>query len=58
MVHYVEPRLLIEICQPDYLSVNFASQLVEVIAAVLDNEVNTFMFRGVDLVNVVKVVFL
>ena len=39
MVHYVESDLLEEICDPEYMSVNFASQLVEVLAAVLDNEV-------------------
>ena len=39
MVHYIVSCLLEEISAPDYASVNFGSQLVEVLAVVLDNEV-------------------
>ena len=39
MVHYAQPGLLAELTETDLLSINFASQLVEVIAIVLDNEV-------------------
>ena len=44
MVHYAQPGLLAELTETDLLSINFASQLVEVIAIVLDNEVCVFTF--------------
>lgn len=37
MIHYIQPGLLEELCSPD--GNNFGTQLVEVIATVLDNEV-------------------
>jgi E3 ubiquitin-protein ligase HECTD1 len=39
MIHYVTPTLLDEICSQEGSSVNFGSQLVEVLSIVLDNEV-------------------
>ena len=39
MVHYIPRPLLEEICNPDYMSVNFGALLVEVVATVLDHEV-------------------
>jgi len=39
MMHYITPMLLDEICCQEGLSVNFGSQLVEVLSVVLDNEV-------------------
>ena len=41
MVHYMTAPLLAEISSPDYLTTNFGSQLVEVLAVVLDSEVTT-----------------
>ena len=38
-MHYITPMLLDEICCQEGLSVNFGSQLVEVLSVVLDNEV-------------------
>jgi len=38
-MHYITPVLLDEICSLDGTSVNFGSQLVEVLSVVLDNEV-------------------
>ncbi len=40
MVHYAQPALLTELGESDLLTINFASQLVEVIAIVLDSEVS------------------
>ncbi len=39
MIHYIQPNLLLELTDPDLLTINFASQLVEVLAIVLDCEV-------------------
>jgi len=39
MMHYITPVLLDEICSQEGPSVNFGSQLVEVLSVVLDNEV-------------------
>ena len=38
MVQYIPRPLLEEICNPDYMSVNFGALLVEVVATVLDHE--------------------
>ncbi|KAG8236035.1 hypothetical protein J437_LFUL015413, partial [Ladona fulva] len=38
MVHYIQPSLLIEACSPEAPTYNFGTMLVEVLAAVLDNE--------------------
>lgn len=38
MIHYIQPNLLHETCSME-ITPNFATQLVEVIATVLDNEV-------------------
>jgi len=38
-MHYITPVLLDEICSQEGPSVNFGSQLVEVLSVVLDNEV-------------------
>lgn len=42
MIHYIQPNLLEEICRPESPTYNFGTQLVEVIATVLDNEVSLF----------------
>lgn len=39
--------LLAEMSSPDYLSTNFGSQLVEVLALVLDNEVRIGHFSHI-----------
>lgn len=39
MIHYIQPSLLEAICSPESPTYNFGTQLVEVIATVLDNEV-------------------
>lgn len=39
MIHYIQPSLLEELCSSESASNNFGTQLVEVIATVLDNEV-------------------
>lgn len=39
MIHYIQPSVLMELCNPESTSNNFSTQLVEVIATVLDNEV-------------------
>lgn len=44
MVHYIQPSLLEELCSPESSVNNFGTQLVEVIATVLDNEVNNKLF--------------
>ncbi|KAI4462742.1 e3 ubiquitin-protein ligase trip12 [Holotrichia oblita] len=38
MIHYIQPCLLEELCSPESNVNNFGTQLVEVIATVLDNE--------------------
>ncbi|KAK7791453.1 hypothetical protein R5R35_010932 [Gryllus longicercus] len=38
MVHYIQPALLVEACSPESPTYNFGTMLVEVLAAVLDNE--------------------
>ncbi|XP_046388843.1 E3 ubiquitin-protein ligase Ufd4 isoform X5 [Ischnura elegans] len=38
MVHYIQPSLLNEACSPESPTYNFGTMLVEVLAAVLDNE--------------------
>ena len=40
MVHYATGSVLLALCDPELLSVNFGVQLVQVIAIVLDNEVS------------------
>lgn len=40
MVHYIQPSLLVEACSPEAPTHNLGTMLVEVIATVLDNEVN------------------
>lgn len=45
MIHYVTPALLDEICSVEGNSVNFGSQLVEVLSTVLDNEVRNIAFK-------------
>lgn len=40
MIHYIHPGLLEELCCPESTVNNFGTQLVEVIATVLDNEVS------------------
>lgn len=40
MIHYIQPNVLIELCNPECSSNIFTTQLVEVIATVLDNEVS------------------
>ena len=40
MIHYIQPNLLEELCCPESSINNFGTQLVEVIATVLDNEVS------------------
>lgn len=40
MIHYIQPTLLEELCCPESSINNFGTQLVEVIATVLDNEVS------------------
>ena len=45
MVHYIPRPLLEEICNPDYMSVNFGALLVEVVATVLDHEVGVSYLR-------------
>lgn len=42
MIHYIQPSLLEELCSPESNTYNFGTQLVEVIATVLDNEVSFF----------------
>lgn len=48
MIHYIQPSLLEELCSSESTANNFGTQLVEVIATVLDNEVrkayNTIFF--------------
>lgn len=39
MVHYIQPALLVDVCNPETGGPPFASTLVEVVAIVLDNEV-------------------
>lgn len=41
MIHYIQPNLLEELCNVES-NCNFGTQVVEVIATVLDNEVNIF----------------
>lgn len=40
MIHYIQPSLLEELCNSESSANNFGTQLVEVIATVLDNEVS------------------
>ena len=46
MVHYITPSLLDELCSQDGATVNFGSQLVEVLSVVLDNEVLLLLFMS------------
>lgn len=43
MIHYIQPSLLEELCNPESNVNNFGTQLVEVIATVLDNEVSLLL---------------
>lgn len=44
MIHYIQPSVLTELCNPECSGSSFTTQLVEVIATVLDNEVSFSCF--------------
>ena len=46
MVHYASPAVLQQLCAVDFLSINFGSQLVQVIAIVLDSDVSVSICYG------------
>ena len=49
MVHYASPAVLQQLCAVDFLSINFGSQLVQVIAIVLDSDVSVSICYGIAL---------